>query len=151
MVKHKGEDRLDIQIIQELQQDATQSSRGLAEKLGREASTIRRRVARLIKNNLIKIIAVPHPSQENYEAWAILGINTAVGHQETVTNGLAKCDLLYTIANCLGRFDIVALGHFPSMEELYHFADTKLSRLKGITRVETLVLMPPKKYHGLRW
>lgn len=141
----------DIRIIQELRCDATQSSDQLAKKLGMASSTIRRKVAALIKSGAIHSIVVPHPDVIGYGGWAFLGINVTLELVDTVTDELASFDVIYTIASSFGRFDIIALVQCASANELQSFIRDELSKVLGIKAIETFILMQPRKYHGVVW
>ena len=54
-------DSLDEQLISFLAQDARQTSQVLAGQLGVKPSMVRRRVQRLIKDEIIRIVARPEP------------------------------------------------------------------------------------------
>jgi len=141
----------DIRIIQELRCDATQSSDQLAKKLGMASSTIRRKVAALIRSGAIRSIVVPHPDVIGYGGWAFLGISVTLELVDTVTDELARFDVIYTIASSFGRFDIIALVQCASANELQSFIRDELSKVLGIKAIETFVLMQPRKYHGVVW
>jgi len=141
----------DMRIIQELRRDATQSSDELAQKLGMAPSTIRRKVATLIKSGAIRSIVVPHPDLIGYDGWAVLGLNIMPELVETVTDELAKFDAIYTIASSFGRFDTIALIQCASANELKSFIREELSKVPGIKAIETFILTRPRKYHGVLW
>ncbi|MBA7501235.1 hypothetical protein ES704_03997 [subsurface metagenome] len=141
----------DIRIIQELRCDATQSSDQLAKKLGMASSTIRRKVAALIKSGAIRSIVVPHPDVIGYGGWALLGISVTPELVNAVTDELASFDAIYTIASSFGRFDIIALVQCASADELQSFIRDELPKVSGIKGIETFILMRPRKYHGVVW
>lgn len=141
----------DIRIIQELRCDATQSSDQLAKKLGMASSTIRRKVAALIKSGAIRSIVVPHPDVIGYGGWALLGISVTPELVNTVTDELARFDDIYTVASSFGRFDIIALVQCASADELQSFIRGELPKVSGIKGIETFILMRPRKYHGVVW
>lgn len=134
-----------------MQQDASQSSRELAQKLGKPSSTVRHRRDRLIRTGAIRIIAVPKPSTMDYEAWAVLGLNVLPGHSERVAQELARFDAVYTVATGLGRFDVVALAQLQTMSELRAFINGEIPKIEAITKSETIVLGKPVKYHFVTW
>ena len=70
---------------------------------------------------------------------------------DTVTDELARFDVIYTIASSFGRFDIIALVQCASADELRSFIRNELSKVLGIKSIETFILMRPLKYHGVVW
>jgi len=136
-------------IIQELGRDATQTSNQIAKKLGMSASTVRRRVSKLIKSGVLRIIAVPNPKVIGEEGWAVLGLSVALDMIDRIEDQLAVYDEVYTIASSFGRFEIIVLAQFPSIDQLKAFVREELARIPGIKGVETFVLTRPKKLYGL--
>ncbi len=59
-------DVIDKQLVQLLEKDATQSSKVLAAKLDVSAATVRRRTANLVKNNVIRLVAVVDPEKAGF-------------------------------------------------------------------------------------
>ena len=51
-------DSTDVELIQLLQRDGRQSSQLLGRRLGIHASTVQRRIGRLVESGMVRIIAV---------------------------------------------------------------------------------------------
>ena len=143
-------DALDLSIIQELRHSADRTSQELSQILGKHQSTIRRRIVKLLKSRAIRIIAVPDQSLGPYRTWAFIGINVTPGQWDNIVGALENHDSLYTVARTLGRFDIVAVGYFPSVSELDTFMREVVQNVPGVTRTETLMITQARKFIGLK-
>lgn len=147
----QGLDDIDRKIVEELQRDASQTSQELAQRLGMSASGIRRRVRNLKNSGAIRIIAVPNPSALDNQTWVLIGLNVKPGKAVSVARALTKFTPLYTVALSLGRYDVIALGQFGSVNEVTDFVSRELPKIGGVSRSETSTLTQPFKYHGLIW
>jgi len=147
----KGLSESDMRIVRELSVNASQTSEQLAGKLGLAPSTVRQKVAKLLKSGVVRIIGVPDPSVIAYHGWAVLGINTSPSKVDSVVRELAQSDAIYTIASSLGQFDVIALAQFATIDELQVFTREKLPKVVGVKGIEVFVLTRPKKYHGIIW
>lgn len=147
--REKELDALDKSIINELRYDARQSSEELATKLGTSASSMRARVRKLLESGAMKIIAMPNLSALGYKVWALIAIGVYPGQANRVADELAKLDALYTVAVCLGRYDIVTMGNFKSPEELADYVNREIPKVSGVMRTETLILTNLYKYHEM--
>src|SRR5438046_9615013 len=76
-------DELDRQIISLLQKDGRLPNTEIAHELGVTETTVRKRIGRLVSENLIKVVAVPSPEVMIMTVSAIVGItvdSTGDGH-----------------------------------------------------------------------
>ena len=144
-------DTIDMELIHEMQRDASQTSEELAGRLGMSASGVRRRVRNLKDCGLIKIVAVPNIKVLGNKVWTFIGINVIAGKAPHVARGLSKFEFLYTVALSLGRYDVIVLGTFNSTKEATDFVNRVMPKIRGIYRSEVLILTEPTKYHGLVW
>jgi len=100
---------------------------------------------------IIKIVAVPNPVLFGYKAWAKIGIKVESGAAPSVASGLVANPLVYFVAYSLGRFDFVIAVNFKTIDELTHFSNFELTKIRGIVSSETMVLTQPRKYYGYHW
>ena len=144
-------DDLDLRIVKSLITDGRQSSRQLGKKLGVSSSTVRRRVDKLLKEDAIRIIALPNPYSIGYGVLAIILLTVNLGWAQRVVEALIQHPSCYTVSECLGRFDVFVGVRFRSLEELSNFVSRDLPKIEGITRSETIVLSMPRKYYDFTW
>jgi len=144
-------DQLDQKLLTELQARGFQKSNNLSKVLGVGARTIHRRIGAMKSKGLIKIVAVPNPVLLGYKGWAKIGIKIEPKCLFEVTQELVKHPSVYFVAYSLGTFDIIIAVEFYTIESLTFFANSELSRIKGVLRTETMILMCPRKYYRFSW
>ena len=83
-------DELDRKIIEILQLDGRASNARIAREVGVSEGTVRRRLRRLIQDNVVKIIAVPNLDKMGYSTAALIGLQTAPGQLDGVADVVAR-------------------------------------------------------------
>ncbi|OGO22549.1 MAG: hypothetical protein A2144_02355 [Chloroflexi bacterium RBG_16_50_9] len=138
-------DSIDLDLLQVLQEDARLTSDELARKINVSATTIRRRIRNLIRNDIIRIVAIADPKK--------IGLSTVVGiHLELnprtadrAAEELARYKSVRSVSLTTGRFNCMALAVFPSTDDFQNFMRTVISNLEGLTTVETHIFLEFKK------
>lgn len=138
-------DKLDQRIIVELQRDGRQTNTDLAHKLGVSEATVRRRIHRLLADEIIKVTAVPDLAKVGFNTVALIIIQANLQHLDEVTAALAQHPSVHYAAQTAGRFDIIIWCLFHSTEELANFVKKDLAAIPGIERTETLINLDIKK------
>lgn len=134
-------DQLDERLIQLLQEDARRSSDVLAKKLDVSPATIRRRVRVLIRLGVIKIAAIPDPAKIGLALAAVVAVRVAHNRLDSVLNALTASKEVDWVCTTTGRFDIMAMGHFHSTDELSKFVQNTLPGIHGIEDTETFICL----------
>lgn len=138
-------DTLDQRIIVELQKDGRQTNTDLAQKLGVSEATVRRRIYRLLSDEIVKITAVPDLSKVGYNTVALIAVQVNLQQMDNVAAALAQHPNIHYVAQCAGRFDIVIWVLFHSAQELADFVKNDLAAIPGIERTETFINLDVKK------
>ena len=138
-------DELDQRIIGLLQTDGRIPNAEIARKLGVSEGTVRRRVARLIQEALIRVTAVPNIEKMGYAATALVGVQTRPGWADDVAEVLARLDEVHYAAVTTGAFDVFIWIGLESAQRLGDFLHTKLAPVEGVQRTETFVNLAIKK------
>src|ERR1700750_1865999 len=81
-------DDVDREIIRLLQRDGRASNTEIGRALGVTETTIRKRIARLISEGLVSIVAVPTPQAVGMTTSAIIGISVALHAIRSVSDQL---------------------------------------------------------------
>jgi Lrp/AsnC family transcriptional regulator for asnA, asnC and gidA len=139
-------DSLDRKIISELETNARQTNGEIASKLNSSEPTIRRRIERLLNEQVIKIVAVATPFQLGYGVVAILGIQVDHKHLDSIEEALSAMQEVRFAGITLGTYDVVVEAWFHSNEELLGFLRERLSKLEGIGRIDSLQVAKMIKY-----
>ncbi len=144
-------DKLDQELLSELQNQGFQKSTVLATRFGVGERTVRRRINTMKRKGIIKIVALPNPVLSGYKAWAKIGIKVRPGMLFRVAQELVEHPSVYFVAYSLGIFDIMIAVHFNTMDMLTYFVNLELTKIKGTLSVETMILANPRKYYNFAW
>lgn len=132
-------DDLDLMLIKELEVDGRQTNTDLAKKIGTSKATARRKLRRLLDDNIIRVVAVANPPALGYKTVATMGINVRPGEVDAVAEKLAAYKNIHFVIISTGRYDIIAWVMFREPEDLSNFLRKELGKIPGLTSVETMV------------
>ena len=138
-------DSLDRKIIDVLRRDGRASNAGIARQVGVSEGTVRRRLKRLVDDELIRVIALPDPGKMGYESQALIGVQVDPDKIDLVANGLEELEEVSWVAVTTGSFDVFVWVTLPSSEALGIFLRTKLGVVPGVRRTETFVNLELRK------
>jgi Lrp/AsnC family transcriptional regulator for asnA, asnC and gidA len=127
-------------IVELLQEDGRAAFSTIAQKLGVSEATVRSRVARMRKANLIHFITVVNPLALGYTAWAMLGIKVAQGASaDKVAEYFRERHEVVYAMRVASRFDLLAEVVCQTPEELRDFLDAHCYGSEMIASVEPMV------------
>ncbi len=139
-------DALDHQIIAVLQENARLTNAEVAAQVGSSEPTVRRRVEKLLQNQVMKIVAVVPPFSLGYNVVAILGLQIDHSYLEEIQAALVPMPEIRFAGVTLGSYDIVLEVWFHGNKELLAFLHGRLSKITGIQRIESLQVAKMVKY-----
>lgn len=138
-------DEFDIKLAKIVGRDARQSSEEIAKQLNVNPATVRRRLKNLIDNGYLHIVGVVDPVDFGLPVAAILSLDVDNDQLDTVLRLLLDKPEIKWAAITTGRFDITAIGRFPSITELSMFITTQLGHVKGLRNTETSICLNVEK------
>ena len=138
-------DELDRKIIALLQLDGRSSNAKIAREVGVSEGTVRRRLRRLIQENVVKVIAVPNLEKMGYATTALVGLQTGPGKSDSVAAAIAKLDKVHYVAITTGAYDVFVWVGLESAESLGSFLRNQIGTIDGVQRTETFVNLTIKK------
>ncbi len=138
-------DELDRKIIALLQIDGRASNAKIAREVGVSEGTVRRRLRRLIQDDVIKVIAVPNLEKLGYGTTALIGLQTGPGRSDAVGDAIATMEESHYVAVTTGAYDVFVWAGLESAESLGDFLRTKIGHIDGVQRTETFVNLSIKK------
>jgi Lrp/AsnC family transcriptional regulator for asnA, asnC and gidA len=130
-------DALDAEIVTLLQTDGRRPTVEIARRLGVAEGTVRKRIDRLIREQVIQIGAWADPLKIGYQNYAVLMMHVELREFERIAERLAEMPEIFFLGTCTGAFDIFASACFRSLEHLHEFMTKRLARVPGIQRVST--------------
>jgi Lrp/AsnC family transcriptional regulator, regulator for asnA, asnC and gidA len=132
-------DEIDQKLIQELIKDGRPSYADLAKKLKISTSTISRRIAYLVKEDVIKIMAIPNPSKLGYLANAFVVVKAELSKVDMICKRLTKFPEVHLVMRLMNGFDIVFGVHASSSDNLYDFLKNNIASIDGVLNSETFI------------
>ncbi|MFH1721128.1 MAG: Lrp/AsnC family transcriptional regulator [Candidatus Altiarchaeota archaeon] len=144
-------DPLDLEIIKELQGNARQSYREIAEKLKVAEGTIYNRVSKLQRLEVIKrFITDIDYTLLGYELTAIIGLVAEGGKLVEIEEKIAREPNVTAVYDVTGDYDAMIVAKFKTREDLNKLVK-KIIALKAVQRTNTmLVLNTRKEDHGVK-
>ena len=138
-------DSIDEHLVRLLGQDARQSSETLAKQLKLSSATVRRRLRKLIRDELIHIVGVVDPAKFGFPVSVVITLDVTHEKLESAIEALAKRPEIRWVSTTTGRFDIIALARLRSNNHLSEFITKVLSQLKGVRDSETFLCLGVEK------
>lgn len=108
-MRKQSPDKTDIAIIGHLQVDGRRAYTTIAKDLGISEASVRQRVARLLRTNVIQIVAVSSPLDLGL-IWAQVHLRVEGERLEAVAEEVAELPQVDYVSICAGNFDIIR-GH----------------------------------------
>jgi Lrp/AsnC family transcriptional regulator, regulator for asnA, asnC and gidA len=139
-------DPTDREIVRLLQRNGRTSNTEIGRALGLTETTIRKRIARLVEEGLVNIVAVPTPLAVGMTTSAIIGISVNLGDLDLVSEKLSACPEVRYLGLSTGRYDIIIEAFFNDTEHLLSFVSKRLGSLSEVSGVETSIILRVDKF-----
>ena len=138
-------DDLDRQLIELLQSNGRSSNIELASQVGVSEGTVRRRFRNLIKDKVIRVVAIPDPTKMGFGTTALVGLQVDPAQVDNVAEQLTKLREVQYVAVTTGAYDIFVWIALPSPSELAAFLRNTVGTISGVRRTETFMNLAIKK------
>jgi Lrp/AsnC family transcriptional regulator, regulator for asnA, asnC and gidA len=139
-------DELDRKIIKILQVDGRLSNTEIARSLEITETTVRKRIAHLLDERLMSIVAVPTPEASGMTLSAILGVSVELTSIRKVADTIRMYPEVRYVGMSSGRYDLIVEAFFTDQEHLLEFVTDKLGGLSGISNLETSIILKVVKF-----
>ena len=143
-------DQTDYKIIKELSKNARTSAAEIAQKIGVNERTVRRRIHSLLETDAIRVTTIVNPDMFGYHS--SVDINLKVDPKiyddfvETCKNNPNIC----YIATGWGKANLALEGRFSDNEEMYEFINFTLPQTEGV-EVINFFIIPKILYNIDSW
>ncbi len=138
-------DELDRRIFELLQLDGRASNAKIARELGVSEGTVRRRLSRLIQEDVIRITALPNLEKLGYATTALIGVQTRPDQSDAVAEALARLEEVQYVAVTTGSYDVFIWLAVESSERLGDLLHTRIGVIDGVQNTQTFVNLSIKK------
>jgi DNA-binding Lrp family transcriptional regulator len=141
-------DELDRQLIEALARDARVSNRKIALDLGVTEGTVRGRIKRLQQDGLISFTAITSFGLADSARMAFIGVEVNVNDVRSVAEKIAELPAVNAVMITMGRFNILAICLFNSLDNLLEVASDQILSMPGVHHVETSIAVKTVKYNA---
>ena len=145
-------DDLDVAIVSHLQENGSLTNAGIAERENVPVSeeTVRRRIKRLVREGLIRIVAVPDPTRLGYESEVLIGVQVEADKVGDVADALTDIPEITWVTVSTGAYDVFAWATLKTSSELSSLLLTKVGVIPGVRKTETFINLDiRKRLYGL--
>jgi Lrp/AsnC family transcriptional regulator for asnA, asnC and gidA len=140
--KNKTPDLVDCEIIKLLQKDGRISNTDIAKKMGISEGTVRTRLNRLIKNEIIQIVAVSNPIKLGFKIVGQIRIQIDIGKMEAILKELKKLKALWFIVQTTGRTTgLEAEFIVKSLDDLNTLIFENINKIDGIIKTDISLIL----------
>jgi len=134
-------DGIDSKIISYLQKDGRMAFTHIGKELNIAESTVRARVQRLIKENIIQIVAVANPLKLGFAVAGNIKIQVESQKLRQILKQLKTIKEFWYIALATGSQDIDIDFHVKSLDDLRSLLFDKVNSIDGVIRTETSIVV----------
>lgn len=144
-------DETDFALIRYLQDDGRISNAQLARNVGISEPTVRKRIDRMVRDEVIRPTAILNPRKTGYTCDVIIGLCTQPGRMVEVGEQLVAYDQVVYLGYTTGRYDLLVEMLFRDDAELLTFLEKEMGQVSGVVSMETShVLRAERNDYDLR-
>jgi Lrp/AsnC family transcriptional regulator for asnA, asnC and gidA len=132
-------DHADRAIIAQLQEDGRRSYGRIGAVVGLSEGAVRQRVARLVRSDAIRIVAVTDPDALGFRVRATVGLRVH-GDPQPVIDRLAGVGEVDYVVSTAGRFDLLVEVQCADHDRLYELLN-ELKATPGVRDAETFMYL----------
>jgi Lrp/AsnC family transcriptional regulator, regulator for asnA, asnC and gidA len=145
-------DDLDYRLLGQLRASPRSPYTSLAASTGCSKATARRRIERLIEDQVLQVIAVADPIRLGYSIRANIGLAVRPGMIDQAASALAASPDTHHVVITTGSFDLLFTTFLKTQEDLSRFVREYLGTVPGVVSHEVMVLMKVTKDNlGADW
>ncbi|MBW2612142.1 MAG: AsnC family transcriptional regulator [Deltaproteobacteria bacterium] len=140
-------DAMDSKIISLLEQNGRMPNTELAKKLKTSETTIRKRIKRLIDNELIKIVAIRNRARLGYDLSGNIRITADTKKTRSIGSSLSKMDQIWYVAQLAGYDNFDVEFSVASQHDLLVLLD-KINKIDGVISTRPSIRLQLMKHLG---
>lgn len=127
-------------IIEILQRDGRRAYATIGKEVGLSEAAVRQRVARLLEQGVMQIVAVTDPLQLGFARQAMIGIHIE-GPLDPVADALAAMDEIDYVVMTAGGFDVLCEVVCESDTHLLELLSNRIRTVPGVRGTETFMYL----------
>ena len=134
-------DEIDQRIIEALQQDGRRPFTRIATDLGISEASVRQRVANLINNQVMQIVAITNPIKLGFSLASMIGIRVSGERLLEAAREISTFEEVIYLIICTGSFDLLAEVVCRDNDHLLSFLTEKLYKVQGVQQAEAFMYL----------
>ena len=134
-------DNIDTAIVELLRTDGRTSNAEIARHVGVSEGTVRRRLKRLMDENMVRIRVVSDPNGLGRSSQCIVGVTVNPADIDAVLEQVCARDEVTFAASTTGSYDMLVCVSVENPERLGQFLMSDLGAIPGIRRTETYIVL----------
>lgn len=143
-----GLDDLDLDIIRALQRNGRCSNVEIARDLNVAESTVRKRLDRLLNEEIINVVAVPDLETIGFPIHTMIFLQVELARADDTVNRLASLPQVRSVTYTTGEYDMIVDAVFQDNDALLRFLSTEVASFASVVKTTTVhVLQNVKEYH----
>ena len=139
-MRRQALDKTDIAIIGHLQADGRRAFTAIAKDLGISEASVRQRVARLLRTNVMQIVAVSSPLDLGL-IWAQVQLRVRGDLIDKVAEEVAELPQVDYVSICAGDVDVLVGVVAHDREELMDVLVNQIRTIPGIEQADFLLTL----------
>ena len=143
-------DKTDRAIVSQLQYDGRKPYTEIAAELGVTEGTVRRRVKRMIDQEMLQIVGIVEPQFLEWNAAGMIGVSVQAGRVEEVGEQIAQFPEVTYLFMASGGFDLFVEVYCRDREHFVSFLNKRLQQIPGVERTESFMILKMFKL-SYRW
>ncbi len=140
-------DSVDRHILRLLRDDGRRPNADIARTIGVSEPTVRKRIDRMMQNDVLKVLAILDAEATGFPVDAIMGIRVKPGKIREVGTQLAAMDYVAYVGYVTGRYDIIIETMLRDKTHQLEFINDCLAPLDGIVSSETFNVLSTEKFN----
>lgn len=130
-------DPIDLKILEELKINSRQSFNDISERIGKTEATVRRRVKKLIDNDVIKRFTIDYELDNKPKTSATIKVEPDFKEIKRILSELKNINEITSIWRLSGDCGLLMKVDIESIERFNPLIEDKISPISGIKIVET--------------
>jgi Lrp/AsnC family transcriptional regulator for asnA, asnC and gidA len=140
-------DAMDSKIISVLEQNGRVTNTELAKMLKTSETTIRKRIKRLIDNELIKIVAIRNQPKLGYDLNGNIRITADTKKLQSIGSSLGKMDRIWYVAQLAGYDEFDVEFNVASQHDLLALLE-EINKIDGVISTRPSIRLKLIKHMG---
>ncbi|MFX1297398.1 MAG: Lrp/AsnC family transcriptional regulator [Promethearchaeota archaeon] len=130
-------DAIDRVILEELKEDSRKSYSDIGEVVEKTEATVRRRVKKMIKKDVINKFTIDYDLNHHHKVHATIKIEPDFKDIKRIIKELNQIDEITNIWRLSGDCGILITLEMPSIEDFNPIIEGKITQINGIKIIET--------------